>query len=178
VLTYLKGRVAGLTITGSSSPGGSMSATWRGSKTSIFLNEMPVDIDQLTSVSMTDVAYVKVFNPPFFGAFGGGAGAALQYIQKRAVPGILEKPGYAIKTCNRLCPEKEFYSPNYGTFDSRNQNEDVRSTLYWNPMVITTTKNHTIRLPFYNNDITTSFRVIVEGVDNNGRLIHIEKLLE
>jgi len=28
VLTYLKGRVAGLTITGSSSPGGSMSATW------------------------------------------------------------------------------------------------------------------------------------------------------
>ena len=75
-------------------------------------------------------------------------------------------------------PEKEFYSPNYGTFDSRNQNEDVRSTLYWNPMVITTTKNHTIRLPFYNNDITTSFRVIVEGVDNNGRLIHIEKLLE
>lgn len=179
VLTYLKGRVAGLTITGSSSPGGSMSATWRGSKTSIFLNEMPVDIDQLTSVSMSDVAYVKVFNPPFFGAFGGGAGGGIAvYTKKGGAMNTGKARGMPSKLVIGYAPEKEFYSPNYGTFDSRNQNEDMRSTLYWNPMVITTAKNHTVRLPFYNNDISTSFRIIVEGVDNNGRLIHIEKVIE
>lgn len=179
VLTYLKGRVAGLQITGSSTPGASMSASWRGSTPAFYLNEFPVQIDQLINTSMSDIAYVKVFSPPFFGAFGGGAGGAIAvYTKKGGGQPAPKAKGMPSKLVIGYAPEKEFYSPNYGTFDQRNQYEDVRSTLYWNPMVVTSAKNHTIRLPFYNNDFSSSFRVIVEGVDSNGRLVHIEKVIE
>jgi len=179
VLTYLKGRVAGLTITGGAGPGSTSSASWRGSTPSFYMNEMPVDISQLSSISMSDIAYVKVFSPPFFGAFGGGAGGAIAvYTKKGGAQNVPRGKGLPSKLVTGYAPEKEFYSPNYGTFDKRNEYEDVRSTLYWNPMILTTTKNHTIRLPFYNNDISNSFRVIVEGVSNDGRLIHVEKVIE
>lgn len=179
VLSYLKGRVAGLSITGSSGAGGQQSVSWRGSTPSFFLNEMPIDIGQLSNTSITDIAYVKVFQPPFLGAFGGGAGGAIAVYTKRGGSNPVAKgKGMPSKLVIGYAPEKQFYSPNYGTFDQRNEFEDMRSTLYWNPMVITNSKNRIVKLPFYNNDISNSFRVIVEGVSSDGRLIHIEKLIE
>jgi len=180
ILNYLKGRVAGLNISTGSTAGGQSSATWRGSTPAFFLNEMNVDISQLESINMSDVAYVKVFRPPFIGAFGGGSGGAIAvYTQKGASNTNIPKgKGLPSKTIIGYAPEKQFYSPNYGTFDQRNEEEDLRSTIYWNPMIITTQKNHMARLSFYNNDITGSFRVIVEGVSKDGKLVHIEKLIE
>jgi len=101
------------------------------------------------------------------------------YTQKGASNTNIPKgKGLPSKTIIGYAPEKQFYSPNYGTFDQRNEEEDLRSTIYWNPMIITTQKNHMARLSFYNNDITGSFRVIVEGVSKDGKLVHIEKLIE
>jgi hypothetical protein len=82
------------------------------------------------------------------------------------------------KMITGYAPQKEFYSPNYGTFDQKNEEEDLRSTLYWNPMILTTKENHIIRINFYNNDISSSFRVIVEGVSKEGKLTRIEKKIE
>jgi hypothetical protein len=179
VLNYLKGRVAGLNISGQSGAGGQASVSWRGGTPSFFLNEMNVDVNQLTSISMSDVAFVKVFNPPFFGAFGGGgSGAIAVYTKKGSANTAPKGKGMPSKLVIGYAPEKQFYSPNYGTFDQRNELEDLRATLYWNPMVITTSKNRLVRLTFYNNDMTTSFRVIVEGVTKDGKIAHIEKLIE
>lgn len=179
VLSYLKGRVAGLSITGSSGAGGQQSVSWRGSTPSFFINEMPVDVGQLSNTNINDIAYVKVFQPPFLGAFGGGAGGAIAVYTKRGGANPVSKgKGMPSKLVIGYAPEKQFYSPNYGTFDQRNEFEDLRSTLYWNPMVITNSKTRIVKLPFYNNDISSSFRVIVEGVSSDGRLVHIEKLIE
>ena len=179
VLTYLQGKVAGLQITASNTPGSNASITWRGGTPSLFLDEMPIDISQLTNMNMTDVAYVKVFQPPFFGAFGGGSsGAIAVYTQKGGSSS--KQPGKALpyKQLIGYTAQKEFYSPNYGSFNQRNDEADLRSTLYWNPMILTSVQNHIIKLPFYNNDITHSFRVIVEGVSKDGQLTRIEKLIE
>jgi hypothetical protein len=75
-------------------------------------------------------------------------------------------------------PVKEFYSPNYDTFDQRNELQDLRTTLYWNPMILTTTQNHIIKMPFYNNDITNSFRIVLEGVSKDGKITRIVKTIE
>ena len=179
VFTYLQGRVAGLMISGTGSLGGQPSVTYRGGTPSFFLDESPVDASQLQNMSMNDVAYVKVFEPPFFGAIGGGANGAIAVYTQRGGSQPAEKgKGLPFKIVTGYTAQKEFYSPNYGTFDARNESTDMRSTLYWNPMIITTKENHIIRLTFYNNDITTSFRVIVEGVSKEGRLTHIEKTIE
>jgi hypothetical protein len=181
VLSYLKSRVAGLMITTSSAPGANASVQWRGGTPSFYLDEMPVSVDQLQNIPVPDIGYVKVFEPPFFGpGGGGGSGAIAVYTKKggRADNSNRAGRGLPFKTIVGYTAEKEFYSPNYGTFDKRNEEPDVRSTLYWNPMVLTSPQHPTIRLTFYNNDITDSFRVIVEGVTKDGRITHIEKTIE
>lgn len=65
VLQYLQGRVAGLQITVAGMGGDNSSVSWRGGSPSFFMNEMPVDVSQLASINMSDVAYIKVFRPPF-----------------------------------------------------------------------------------------------------------------
>ena len=43
----------------------------------------PVDLSYLSSVNMDDVAYIKVFRPPFIGAVGGGAGGAIAIYSRK-----------------------------------------------------------------------------------------------
>ena len=73
---------------------------------------------------------------------------------------------------------REFYSPNYSSFANDSDKRDVRTTLYWNPQVITTPANNKVTLTFYNNDVTKAFRVIIEGMSSDGRLAHIENIME
>lgn len=179
VFNYLQGKVAGLQISVDPTSTNA-SATWRGSATTFFLNEMPVTADVLLNTSMNDVAYVKVFQPPFMGSIGGGAGGAIAVYTRKGSEAKATNPGKGLpyKMVAGYTPVKEFYSPNYGTFDERNEMEDIRSTLYWNPMILTTPENHRIKLTFYNNDITDSFRVIVQGMTSDGRLTSVEKVVE
>jgi hypothetical protein len=73
---------------------------------------------------------------------------------------------------------RQFYSPNYGTFNAANEKKDLRSTLYWNPQVVTTNLKNKIKLTFYNNDVSKAFRVIIEGITKDGRLAHLEQIME
>ena len=72
-------------------------------------------------------------------------------------------------------PMKEFYSPDYDK-DPANDHYDYRTTLYWNPYVLTDKSNRRIRLTFFNNDFTKRIRVVVEGLNNDGKLTKIEKI--
>ena len=71
---------------------------------------------------------------------------------------------------------KEFYSPNYGAAPIKVP--DVRTTLYWNPYVLTDKKTKLVKLDFYNNDITTKFRIVVEGVNAAGKITRVEKIIQ
>ncbi len=75
IFSYLQGRVAGLQI----SPGGFYGggARWRGSPVTFFLNEMRVSAQDIANIPVPDIAIVKAYPPPFFGAPGGGGGLAI-----------------------------------------------------------------------------------------------------
>jgi hypothetical protein len=73
---------------------------------------------------------------------------------------------------------KEFYAPNYGSFKPGNDQRDLRTTLYWNPSIILTPQKRETVLTFYNNDVSKAFRVIIEGMTRDGRLTHIEQIME
>ncbi len=181
VLTYLQGRVAGLQISGGNSGlsmGSQPSISWRGGKPALYLNEMQVDQDQLSNISMADVAYIKVFQPPFIGPYGGGSGAIAVYLRKGGEGTARKGKGLPFKVITGYTPQKEFYSPDYATFDVRHEKDDLRSTLYWNPMILTTPENHILKFNFYNNDVTEGFRVIVEGMSKDGRMTSVEKVIE
>ncbi|MFB9842244.1 carboxypeptidase-like regulatory domain-containing protein [Mucilaginibacter ginsenosidivorans] len=112
-------------------------------------------------------AYLAIYgsNAPL-GAFvittkrGGEKGTA--YFTQAQPNGIMNFP------FTGFYKAKAFYMPKYqhpiGTKDL-----DNRTTVYWNPNIITD-KDGKALLEFYNNDSKGSYRVVVEGIDENGTL--------
>ena len=180
ILQYLQGRVAGLQI--SNPMGGNPSLTWRGGTPQIYMNEMPVDVQTIINMPVTDMAYVKTMPPPFMGGFGGGSGGAIAIYTKRGD----EKSAYDANN-NRGLPHqiiagyssmRQFYVPNYDRIDEDYNKPDLRSTLYWVPTILADQNNKEFHFHFFNNDISKSFKVVLEGVDADGRIVHVEKNIE
>lgn len=176
VFQYLQGKVAGLQINTTSNP---PTLSWRGGSPDLFVNEMPTTADMVQTIPVSDIAYVKVFQPPFMGAVGGGAGGAIAIYTRK---GGDEKPepgkGLSNNAVSGYTAIRQFYSPDYESLDQENNKKDLRSTLYWNPMIMTTPGKNKVMLKFFNNDITQSFRVVIEGMTKDGRLTHYEQLME
>lgn len=61
---------------------------------------------------------------------------------------------------------REFYSPKYEN-PGATKAPDFRATVYWNPE-ITTDKNGSAKVDYYNADTAGSYRVVIEGIDSNG----------
>jgi hypothetical protein len=76
ILEFLRGRVPGLVLR-QTGDGINYTAQWQGSETFFFLNEMQVDAQTIATLPVGDIAFVKVFRPPFYGAYLGGAGGAI-----------------------------------------------------------------------------------------------------
>jgi hypothetical protein len=174
IFNYLQGKVAGLQISNS---GGTPSLSWRGGSPALYIDEIASDADMLGNIPVTDVAYIKVFRPPFMGGFGGANGAIAVYT-KRGDDTKSSSGGLASNTVVGYSPIKEFYSPNYERYDPRNENKDVRTTIYWNPQVNTSGQNQKVLLKFFNNDVSNSFRVVIEGMTKDGLLTHYEQIME
>lgn len=175
IFSYLQGKVAGLQINTSSNP---PSLSWRGGSPAVYLDEMQTDVDMISGVPVSDIAYVKVFRPPFMGGYGGGNGAIAIYTRKGGDQAVSKGGGLSSNTVAGYTPIKQFYSPNYDRFDPRNDRLDIRTTLYWNPLLTINAKNKTVKLNFYNNDVTKSFRVVIEGITRDGLLTHYEQIME
>jgi hypothetical protein len=191
VLTYLEGKAGGLQI----STIGDGSITWRGSNASIYVNEISADINQIRSISMSDVAMIKIFRPPFLGDFGAptvssnsstgaiattstsGAGGAIAIYTKKGADVTSSAQGLDFTFINGYSPVKEFYSPDYET-DPTSQLDDYRTTLYWNPFLIMDKNTRRIMIPFYNSDNCKKIKVVIEGINENGQLTREEKVFE
>ena len=64
---------------------------------------------------------------------------------------------------------REFYSPKYDVTNASGGHADARSTIYWNPNVVTDNSGNA-SFEYYNADGKGSYRVIIEGIDTNGNV--------
>jgi Carboxypeptidase regulatory-like domain len=62
-----------------------------------------------------------------------------------------------------------FYSPKYDHPKTETETFDSRSTIYWNPNIITG-KDGKASFEYYNADTKGTYRVVIEGIDEEGRL--------
>jgi hypothetical protein len=150
--------------------------SWRDGTPDIYLNEMPSNAEGIMGIQMSDVAYIKVYRPPFMGSSGSGASGAIAVYTKKPSDKAMSLKGLSNVLVTGYSVYKEFYSPDYAF--SQPKAPDLRPTIYWNPYVLTDKKNKSAKLEFYNNDITTKFRIIIEGMNANGKLTRIEKIIE
>jgi len=142
----------------------------------VFINEAPANISQLKTLRADQIALVKFYEAGFIGVSSSAPGGAIAVYTKKvsneAPPdklNFVEYNGYSIT--------KEFYSPNYNIPEIRKEGIDNRTTLYWNPDVYTDGSTKAVKISFFNNDFSKKIRVIMEGFDVYGRLIHQEKII-
>ena len=177
VLTFLQAKVAGLNIsTTSAQP----SATWRGSNTEFFVNEFSTPLESVQTISISDIAYIKALRPPFFGASGGGSGGAIAIYTKNGTSnrgGNISSKGLENTVLGGYSVFKEFFNPDYEK-PTENFEADNRTTLYWNPYLLTNKKTGRIRIEFYNNDTSKKLQIVLEGINANGKLARVVKYIE
>ena len=194
VFDFLTGRVPGLVIGGTL--GGTATegvAEFRRGTPSFYLDDVFIPTSELPNIDLSIIAYIKVFNPPFVGGMSGTVGGASinvvpsggAIVMYRKIGGDIapEKNNYNTSGMDfqllaGYAPVKEFYSPSYAEKEQTYTMKDLRTTLLWNPWINLDKLNKKTKISFYNNDVTHSFRLILEGMDSKGKLIHISQILK
>ena len=177
IFTYLQGKVAGLQVTGS---GPAVNLNWRGGRPDIYLNEIRSDVSMVSTIPVADVAYIKVFRPPFFGTgAGGGSGAIVVYTKKGGgqSKGSQNVKGLESTLLSGYSIFKEFYNPVYDK-TAASFEPDTRNTLYWNPYIMTNKRSPRYPIEFFNNDVSTKLKIVLEGLNANGKMTRVERILE
>ena len=144
----------------------------------VYVNENEVDGSFLELIPISQVAYVKytpgiVINSTNYTSNG----TMYVYTKKGDEPGAAEPDNMHIVKIKGYDVAKEFFNPDYSSKESRAV-PDYRSTLYWNPYIITDKNNRKIKIEYYNNDISKKLLLRIEGFNTEGTLIHLEKIIE
>ncbi|HMU45340.1 MAG TPA: hypothetical protein PKC72_03180 [Chitinophagaceae bacterium] len=146
----------------------------------LYLNEMQTTSRIISTIPANQVAMIKVYSS-FFGAEGNGVGGVLAVYTKQGADlsnalmtsaDIFQYKGYSVI--------KEFYAPDYSVPSAKTDSsfkKDHRITLHWQPDILADGVDTKIPIVFYNNDRTKKFRVIVEGMTSEGKMLFIEKII-
>ncbi len=174
ILDYLVGRVNGLLIDPngyklSSSRWVSYSKTDGSAQPAIrlFLNEQETSVNFLTMIHPGDVALVKYFPPgnaPLPGI--GMAGVLAVYTRKYDDYTSSDSKTSATFTIKGFDKSSDFED---------NKIKANTSTLYWNPIVSMDGSHQQFHINFRNRFGLEKFLISINGVTQDGRLIHVEK---
>jgi hypothetical protein len=143
----------------------------------IFIDEVESSNEILQTLPISQIAYVKYIR---------GIVVSLRFTSKDGVLYVYTKKGDEplppsknmrttfVKGYNST---QQFTQPDYE--DKTNLlKTDNRSTLYWNPYVMTDAANPKFTIEYYNNDLSKKLLLVIEGMDERGRLVHIKKIIE
>ena len=144
------------------------------SNVNVTLDGTLVGMDDLKSISMKEVLFIK-----FLPRSGPKGLPTLAITSRQALDqaSILDnKTGFAV--INGYTPVREFYQTHYDNKIEDFQATDFRSTLYWNPKLRLDKSHRKMSFEFYNNDISNKFRIVVEGMNQEGKLCRIEEIIK
>jgi len=141
----------------------------------IVLDGMQMGDDfTLDNISPSDVESVEVLRTSAYTSIYGGraAGGLILVNTKRgggSYTSIRYAPGVVTYSPKGYTAWREFYAPKYDDPKTNAAMPDLRSTILWKPDIITdATGNASIN--FFNADGKGTYRVVVEGIDNEGNL--------
>jgi hypothetical protein len=147
----------------------------------IYVNGMPVDYSYLMNVDPNMVESVEVFFKDGLSSINrttGTNGVLVvntkkipkgEKISKEQLMEMLPKNNVVEFTPGGYNTTRLFYSPKYNNPAGNTGSTDLRSTIYWNPDVITD-KSGNASFEFFNADGTGTYRTIIEGIDKDGNI--------
>lgn len=145
-----------------------------------LLDNMPVDAATLLQVNPRDVASVDVFKDParaaVFGSQGANGVIAVYTKTGTGMSGI-SVGGTLVTQYGGYSSPREFYSPLYDEKTPANSAVDKRATIFWEPLLQIGESGKTT-LEYYNTDQAKRHLIIIEGIDDLGRLGRTAKIIE
>lgn len=144
----------------------------------LYLDEIETDPAVIATIPANQIAMVKLYSS-FAGASGNAMGGVLALYTKKGgdMNDVMQNAADMVKYSGYTVI-KEFYAPNYTVDKLAATQEDNRITLDWRPDILLNNLNPRVPLTFYNSDRAKSFKVVVEGMTPDGRMLLIEKTIE
>lgn len=149
----------------------------RGGMMTINLDGMVLPADELNDINIDDIASIEVLRSGFYSAvYGSQAGPGGMIILSSKTgddynKGFLSRPAPGIITYAPIGYYKArlFYSPQYDDPKTDIPVADLRTTIYWNPNIITD-KEGNASFEFFDAGSKATYRVVIEGIDVDGNL--------
>jgi len=142
----------------------------------VIVDGIIMDGKHLDELNANDIYSIEVLRSgAYLAIYGSNApGGALVITMKRGGEDgrrITPKPLFGLTTYafNGYYKAKAFYSPKYVQPTTGTERPDIRPTIYWNPKLITD-KDGKASFEYFNNDTKGTYRVVVEGIDDDGNL--------
>jgi hypothetical protein len=145
------------------------------SNVNVTLDGTPVAMDDLKSVNMKEVLFIKFLPKTNQKGLPTLAITSRQALDQANI--LDNKTGFAV--IKGYTPVREFYQQKYDENKTDDyEASDFRSTLYWNPKLRLDKSHRKMSFVFYNNDISNKFRIVVEGMNQDGKLCRIEEIIK
>jgi hypothetical protein len=149
----------------------------RGGRMTINLDGVFISADELGSINVNDIGSIEVLRTiAYMGIYGGqsGPGGVILITTKRGderSKSYYNQPIPGIVTYSPIGYYKirKFYSPGYDDPKVNKEVSDLRSTIYWNPNVVTD-KNGNASFEYFNAGSKGTYKVIIEGIDVDGNI--------
>jgi len=143
--------------------------------TLFYIDNSIVDRNQLDFISLDQVAAIKFVQNL---AIGKELPPALAvFLKKPGDQGYWEKDKFQVfeQKLTGYPESMVFRDPDYSNEETKVE-KDLRKTITWKPYTVLEKGGTDIR--FYNNDRTKKFRMVIEGMTEDGSLIYFEKEIE
>ena len=191
LIEYMKGRFPGLQIYGDADKPifvyrGGNTLQKLSSKNSLpyfYVNEALVQYTSISDMTLNDVALIRFMPPPvWFAPFNGGNEGAIMIYTKKNTDEVKRVAGLADNfdhyLFNGFSITREFSSPDYTERGTKGDIlKDNRLTLYWNHD-LNTDSHSELKFRFYNSGTAKKFKVTIQGMDAQGRLIYLQQILQ
>jgi hypothetical protein len=146
-----------------------------------YVNGMPVDYNYLYNVDPKMVESVEIFNNDGLSSINrttGTDGVVVVNIKKMPKGDKISKDELLamLPKSNEIefipggySTSRVFYSPKYENNTGNQAATDFRSTIYWNPLILTDKTGNT-SFEFFNSDGTGTYKAVIEGIDKDGNI--------
>ncbi|MGY4537158.1 hypothetical protein ACVW0P_001574 [Mucilaginibacter sp. UYNi724] len=144
----------------------------RGEPMTVMLGGMTIDPSTLKDISPLDVEGIELFTSGASTVIYGDAGVwgVIQITMKKGGEMYRLPITYLDKILVRgYSPQREFYSPAYDHPNDRDAETDLRSTIYWQPNVVTDADGKAT-VSYFTADEPGTYHVVVEGLNLEGKL--------
>lgn len=129
--------------------------------------------DWLVTINPSTIDHIEVKGMIGSNMGANGANGAVYVFSKRFTnPAFRGLPIIKVRGFDR---STEFLAPHYESTFINSGNLDYRSTLYWNPIINLT--QTPLQLSFFTSDHAGTYRVIIEGLTQDGKTVHTESII-